>query len=114
MAEDTLYPAALWVALSLGAVSVGREYGSRAMPFLLTRPVSRRAFIWTDWWMGLAQMTAILAMMLVGVVSVMCRITPDYIWLAFPRLLGCLLVGAALYGLTHFTTALTGSSMKGL
>jgi hypothetical protein len=114
MTDGTLSPAAVWVALSLGAVSVGREYRSGAMPFLLTRPASRKAFVWTDWSLGLAQMTVILAMMLVGVVSVLCGISHDYVWLSFPRLLGCVVLGAALYGLTHLTTALAGSSMKGL
>jgi len=114
MTDDSLHPAALWVALSLGTVSVGREYRSGAMPFLLTRPASRKAFVWTDWSLGLAQMTVILAMMLVGVVSVLCGISHDYVWLSFPRLLGCVVLGAALYGLTHFTTALAGSCMKGL
>ena len=46
--------------------------------------------------------------------SVVCAVTPDYVWLCFPQLLECLLLGAVLYGLTHFTTALVGSSMKGL
>ena len=45
---------------------MGREYRSVAMPFLLTRPASRKVFVWTDWSVGLAQMTAILAMMLGG------------------------------------------------
>jgi len=114
MTDDSLYPAAVWVALSLGAVSVGREYRSGAMPFLLTRPARRKAFVWTDWSLGLAQMTVILAMMLVGVVSLLCGVSHDYVWLSFPRLLGCVVLGAALYGLAHLATALAGSSMKGL
>jgi hypothetical protein len=114
MTDGTLFPAAVWVALSLGAVSVGREYRSGAMPFLLTRPASRKAFVWTDWSLGLAQMTVILAMMLVGLASVLRSIGDDYVWLGFPPLLECVVLGAALYGLAHFTTALAGSSMKGL
>jgi ABC-type transport system involved in multi-copper enzyme maturation permease subunit len=114
MIAASLLPAAVWVALSLGAASVGREYRSGAMPFLLTRPASRKAFVWTDWSLGLAQMTVILAMMLVGVASVLSGISRDYVWLCFPPLLGCVVLGAALYGLTHFTTTLAGSSMKGL
>jgi hypothetical protein len=111
---EILFPMAVWVALSLGAVSVGREYRSGAMPFLLTRPASRRAFVWTDWSLGLVQMTVILAMMLVGLASVLRSIGNDYVWLGFPQLLECVVLGAALYGLAHFTTALVGSSMKGL
>ena len=114
MTEDWLYLAVLWVAVILGAVSVGREYRSGAMPFLLTRPASRKAFVWTDWCQGMAEMTIILAMTLLGVVLVLCRISRDYVWLSFPPLLGCVVLGAALYGLSHFTTALSGSSMKGL
>jgi hypothetical protein len=114
MTDDSLFPAAVWVALSLGAVSVGREYRSGAMPFLLTRPASRRAFVWTDWSLGLVQMTVILAMMLVGLASVLHSIGDDYVWRGFPRLLECVVLGAALYGLAHFMTALVGSSMKGL
>jgi len=53
-------------------------------------------------------------MTLLGVVLVLCRISRDYVWLSFPPLLGCVVLGAALYGLSHFTTALSGSSMKGL
>jgi hypothetical protein len=114
LTEATLFRAALWVGLILGAVSVGREYRSGAMPFLLTRPASRKVFVWTDWSVGLAQMTAIVAMMLGGTVSVLCAVSTDYVWLSFPQLLECLLLGAVLYGLSHFTTALMGSSMKGL
>jgi hypothetical protein len=112
--DDYLSPAALWVALSLGAVSVGREYRSGAMPFLLTRPTSRKAFVWTDWSLGLTQMTFILAMMLVGTVSFLCFTSRAYVWMSWPLLPGCLALGAVLYGLTHFTTVLLGSSLKGL
>ncbi len=95
MAEESLFPAAVWLALSLGTMSVGREYRSGAMPFLLTRPASRKAFVWTDWSVGLAEMTVILALMVVGAVSVLCNITPDYIWLSFPALLESVVLGAA-------------------
>jgi len=112
--DEFLSPAALWAALSLGAVSVGREYGSGAMPFLLTRPASRKAFVWMDWGLGLTQMAAILTMMVVGILPFLGYTSRAYVWRSWPLLPGCLVIGAALYGLTHFATALTGSSMKGL
>ncbi len=109
-----LSPAALWGALSLAAVSVGREYGSGAMPFLLTRPASRKRFVWTDWGLGLTQITAILFMMLLGALPFFVYTSRAYVGRSWPMVPGYLVLAAALYGLTHFMTALMGSSMKGL
>ncbi len=109
-----LPPAALWAALSLAAVSVGREYGSGAMPFLLTRPASRKRFVWTDYGLGLTQTTAILVMMLLGALPFFAYTSRAYVGWSWTLVPGNLVLAAALYGLTHFLTALMGSSTKGL
>lgn len=112
--NDFLWPAALWAALILAATSVGREYGSGAMPFLLTRPARRWNFVWTDWRLGMTQMVVISALMLVGALPFFVYTSRAYVGRSWPLLPGCVILPAALYGLAHFMTALTGSSMKGL
>src|SRR3990172_1622800 len=84
------------------------------MPFLLTRPARRRSFVWTDWQLGMTQMVAISAMMLLGAIPFLVYTSRAYVGRSWPLLPGCVVLASALYGLTHFMTVLTGSSMKGL
>lgn len=45
--------------LVLGALGVGVEFEKRTADFLLTRPRSRRTFLWTSWGLGAAQMVVL-------------------------------------------------------
>src|SRR5690348_11078926 len=106
--------AAIWSALTLGATSVGREYSSGAINFVLTRPQSRLRIVWEEWALAIAEIGIILCMFYVGVLPFLFyangrNVSPS----AIPPL-GILAVAACLCGLTQFLTMLTGSSMKGL
>lgn len=112
--QDYMNVAVVWAGMSLGATSVGREYSSGAMPFLLTRPSKRRRIIWVDWCLGMAEIFVLLFMFFVGSVPLLVYATKSFHWLPGVLLLVMLVVAAVLYSLTHFTTTVTGSSMKGL
>lgn len=111
---DYMKIAAVWAGLSLGATSVGREYRSGTMPFLLTRPSSRRRFVWTDWGLGVAGILLILSMFLVGAIPILVYTTKSFFWMPAALLLVMFVAAGLLYSLTHLATTVTGSSMKGL
>ena len=106
--------AALLAGLSLGALSVGVEYGAGTMHFVLTRPGSRINFIFTDWEVGLPAMIIIvggLAFPLVPFLMVIHAKGPGNVLAGLPALW---VLGAAVYGLSYFTTLVAGSAAKGL
>jgi len=106
--------AALLAGLSLGACSVGGEYGAGTMHFVLTRPDARRNFILTDWKVGLPAMVIIvggLAFPLVPFLALVHAKGPGNILAGLPALW---VLGAAVYGLSYFTTLAAGSAAKGL
>jgi hypothetical protein len=105
---------ALLTGLSLGASSVGREYGAGTMNFVLTRPGPRRNFVLTDWTVGLTGMVIILsglAFPLLPFLRAVHAKGPGNILAGLPALW---VLGAAVYGLSHFTTLVAGSAPKGL
>ncbi|MHB8654100.1 MAG: ABC transporter permease subunit [Terriglobia bacterium] len=109
--------AGLWTAFIFGATSVGREYSSGAMSFVLTRPQSRRSVVWQEWALAIAEIYIILVMFYAGALPFALYTMPHDVKLtAIPSMLlvGALAVAACLCGLTQFLTLLTGSSMKGL
>jgi len=109
--------AGLWSALIFGTTSVGREYSSGAMSFVLTRPQSRWSVAWQEWALAIAEIYIILSMFYVGALPFALYTMPhDGKLTAIPSMLlvGALAVAACLCGLTQFLTLLTGSSMKGL
>lgn len=110
---EFMLPIAIWAALALGATSVGREYGSGTMAFVLTRPQSRWRIVWDDWMLGVAEICIILSMVTIGMTPFLALTSRIYLGLSGALLPGALAVGACLYGLTQFLTMLTGSSMKG-
>ena len=104
----------LLTSLSLGAGSVGREYGAGTMTFVLTRPGQRWKFILTDWVVGLTGMVIILGGLAFPVVPFLCAIyakSPGNVLACLPALW---VVGAAIYALSHFTTLVAGSGSRGL
>ena len=108
-------PTALLLAsLSLGASSVGREYDAGTMDFVLTRPSRRSNFILGDWIVGLTAMVIIasgLAFPVLPFLSLVHAKGPGNILAGLPALW---VLGAAIYGLSHFTTLVAGSAPKGL
>jgi hypothetical protein len=106
--------AAIWSALALGAMSVGRDYGSGAIGFVLTRPQSRFRIVWEEWALAIAEIGIILSMFYVGILPFLFYTSGRYVSPSPAPLLGILAVAACICGLTQFLTMLTGSSMKGL
>ena len=106
--------AALLAGLSLGACSVGAEYGAGTMHFVLTRPDRRRNFVFTDWRIGLTAMVVIvggLAFPLLPYLSLIHANGPGNVLAGLPALW---VLGAAVYGLSYFTTLVAGGAAKGL
>jgi ABC-type transport system involved in multi-copper enzyme maturation permease subunit len=104
----------LVTGLSLGASSVGREVGASTMNFVLTRPCPRRNFVLTDWTVGLTGMVIILSGLAFTVLAFLYAVHakgPGNVLAGLPALW---VLGAAIYGLAHFTTLMTGSASKGL
>jgi len=112
--QDYMNIAVVWAGMTLGATSVGREYSSGAMAFLLTRPTQRRRFVWTDWGLGMAEIFVMLSMFILGAVPFLIYVSKSFRSSPGVLLLIMVVVAAVLYSLTHFTTIATGSSMKGL
>jgi len=104
----------LLVGLSLGASSAGREYGAGTMNFVLTRPAPRTNFVLTDWTVGLTAMVITVGGLALGALPFLCLVHakgPGNVLAGLPALW---VLGAAIYGLSHFTTLVAGSSAKGL
>jgi ABC-type transport system involved in multi-copper enzyme maturation permease subunit len=104
----------LLAALSLGASGVGREYGAGTMNSVLTRPAPRRNFILTDWVVGLTGLVIILSGLAFPLLPFLYAIQakgPGNILAGLPALW---VLGAAIFGLSHFTTLVSGSASKGL
>ena len=54
------------LALSMGTFGVGRDLGNGAGSFLLTRPIPRAYFVWTEWFSGLLALSALLLLSILG------------------------------------------------
>jgi len=110
-----LGPSALLLAsLSLGASSVGREYDAGTMSFVLTRPSRRGNLIFGDWIVGLSAMVIIASGLAFPVLPFLHAVHakgPGNVLAGLPALW---VLGAAVYGLAHFTTLVAGSASKGL
>ena len=106
--------AVLAAGLSLGASSTGREYSAGAMNFVLTRPDPRRNFVLTDWTVGLTAIVIIVSGLAFPVLPFLCLVHaqgPGNVLGGLPALW---VLGAAIYGLSHFTTLVAGSAPRGL
>ena len=105
---------ALLSALILGAASVGKEYAAGTMNFLLTRPCPRRNFVLTDWKISISALIVIIGALGFGIYPffVFARAAgPGNVLALLP---GLWAVAIALFGLSHFTTALAGSTARGI
>jgi hypothetical protein len=108
------FPSAIPVAgFILGAMGVGVEFERGTADFLLTRPRSRRSFLWTSWCLGTAQILTLV--LLAHAITWFTR--PDFS-AARPGLfsrdpLGICTVALLTYSLTYLMTTLAGNSRNG-
>ena len=97
----------------LGALGVGVEFERGTADFLLTRPRSRRAFLWTSWCVGAAQ---ILTLVLLAH-AITWLTAPDLPaarpGLFFRVLLGMCTMALFTYSLTYLMTTLARNSRNG-
>jgi ABC-type transport system involved in multi-copper enzyme maturation permease subunit len=105
---------ALLVSLTLGTTTIGREYDAGTMNFVLTRPASRRTFIFTDWTVGVTSMVIIVSGLVFPVFPFLYVIHAKGPGNVLGSLPGLWVLGAAVYGLSQFTTLVAGSAPKGL
>lgn len=97
----------------LGALGVGVEFERGTADFLLTRPRSRRSFLWTSWWLGAAQILTLV--LLAHAITWLTR--PDFPAtrpsLFFRVPLAMCTVALLTYSLTYLMTTLARNSRNG-
>ena len=113
-----IYPAyygAVWIGLALAISSVGRDYASLGVNFLLTRPRLRASMVWADFGMTAAAVVMSGVLLFGSAIAVAARVLP---YLRTEELIAMLppMTAAAIvtYGLTMFWIAVTRSAAKGL
>ena len=97
----------------LGALGVGMEFEKGTADFLLTRPRSRRYFLWTSWSIGAAQMAALV---LVSHAVQLTRLDPHHFGSlrGFSRSLAAFCtVALFFYTVTYLMTTLARNSRHG-
>ena len=98
----------------LGAMGVGVEFERGTADFLLTRPRSRRSFLWTSWCLGAAQILTLVPLAL----AINWLTRPDFP-AAHPGLfsrvpLAICTVALLTYSLTYLMTTLARNSRNGI
>lgn len=94
----------------LGALGVGLEFEKRTADFLLTRPRSRRYFLWTSWGLGAAQMIALVLLSLAGIWLTRFASSPKLSARVFAAM--CV-VALIIYSVTYLMTTLARNSRHG-
>ena len=106
---------AMWMGLALAISSLGRDYASPAGAFLLTRPRSRIAVLWTDWAMSVVLILAAGAALIGGAAAMALRSLPWIsnagLWTLLPSMFA---VGMVVYALALFWTVVTRSASRGI
>ena len=98
----------------LGAMGVGVEFERGTADFLLTRPRSRRAFLWTSWCAGAAQILTLAPLAL----AITWLTRPDFpaarpgLFSRVPLAMGT--VALLIYSLTYLMTTLARNSRNGI
>ena len=98
----------------LGAMGVGVEFERGTADFLLTRPRSRRAFLWTSWCAGAAQILTLVPLAL----AITWLTRPDFpaarpgLFSRVPLAMGT--VALLIYSLTYLMTTLARNSRNGI
>lgn len=110
----TILEVPLAAGLVLGALGVGTEFEKGTADFLLTRPRSRRYFLWTSWGLGAAQMVAL------ALVSKLLRLAPlgsrrvESLGDFLPSLVAFCTLVLVIYSLTYLMTTLARNSRNGI
>lgn len=98
----------------LGAMGVGVEFERGTADFLLTRPRSRRSFLWTSWCLGAAQILTLVPLAL----AITWLTRPDFPAArpgSFSRVpLAICTVAVLTYSLTYLMTTLARNSRNGI
>jgi ABC-type transport system involved in multi-copper enzyme maturation permease subunit len=105
----------LLAALVLGPSSIGEEYSEQTLPFLFTRPRSRRYLAWACWSFGICE---ILALVLAAVVGTFLALTwvsgYVYTWRLLAIALPLFTGAAAVYSLTYLLTVIARDAARGI
>jgi ABC-type transport system involved in multi-copper enzyme maturation permease subunit len=105
----------LFSAADLGSLGVGESAARREYDFLLTRPRTRRHFVWTAWLAGCTQLCLLalipLAAAVMTLYALTSRLYPDRLWLLS---LGMFELSVLVFSGAFALTLATGSSRNGL
>ncbi len=104
----------LFLALALGASGIGEEFAQRTAEFLLTRPRSRRYFVWAGWAAGAGQFMIIASVfLLVTFVALLYRFKIPFAWDFLSPIVPLFIWGAVVYGLTYLITTMLRNTRNG-
>jgi len=104
-----------FAALGLGASGVGEEFAQGTVEFLLTRPRRRRYFVWAGWAAGVATLLIMIALaVLASFVTLVYVMKSAGNWKLLATVVPLFVLGAVVYSLTQFMTALVKNGRTGL
>ncbi len=102
------------MALSFGAAGIGEEFAQNTAEFLLTRPRSRRHFVWAGWVAGAAQLLLIVSACIgVTLLILLYRTGTPFAWRSLIPVVPLFVLGTLVYSLTYLLTATLRSSRNG-
>ena len=105
----------IFAGLTLGASGVGEEYAQGTLDFLLTRPRSRKYFVWTDWLTGVGTLLLMVALAVALSLANLAFIARSALtWRLLATIIPLFVIGAVNYSLTSFVTTLTKNVSSGL
>jgi len=123
------YLCAVVMAFAIGSHNVGADIGKGSADFLLTRPRTRRYFVWTGWAVGLAEVL-LLVVVSAAVTLTVFTIVIGPVWRRLPSPMHVMVEGhvlevpalfvpvvltaVVLYGLTYFLTVVFRSGQRGV
>jgi len=105
----------IFAGLSLGATGVGDEFAQGTLDFLLTKPRSRKYFVWAGWLAGagtLLMMAALAVLLSLVNLAFVTKSLPN--WKLLAIIIPLFVLSVVAYSLTYFMTALTKSARSGL
>jgi ABC-type transport system involved in multi-copper enzyme maturation permease subunit len=104
-----------FAGLGLGASGVGEEFAQGTVEFLLTRPRRRRYFVWAGWATGAATLFIMVTLAVLGSFATFVYVTKSvHHWKFLTMAVPLFVLGAVVYSLTYFMTALMKSGRTGL
>lgn len=123
------YLCAVVMGFATGASNVGGEFAKGTAEFLLTRPRSRRYFVWAGWSAGMVEVFALMVVTALIVISTTAFVVGP-VWRQLPSpaqfqmddqsivvwkmVLAPVLMAAVIFGLTFFMSVLLKSGQRGV